>query len=217
MNKKRLIITSSISIILVAILLIGSTYSVFTSSEIDENTNVYKTGNLDVTYTLSKDNVSFSNTTPMTEEEADSITPYSITVTNSGTVPYMFDVILTETTASNAVDSKYIMTKIGYTTPKKLAECTDNKIREDIIVPAGESVDIDVRVWLSDEVKNKINKLDIRVVIDFRNRLVHGYGNIDYKIVYNTIKNSLPSLISQLSDYFITEYNCNITKINESV
>jgi uncharacterized protein with HEPN domain len=70
---------------------------------------------------------------------------------------------------------------------------------------------------LSDEVKNKINKLDIRGVIDFRNRLVHGYGNIDYKIVYNTIKNSLPSLISQLSDYFITEYNCNITKINESV
>ena len=58
---------------------------------------------------------------------------------------------------------------------------------------------------LSDEVKNKINKLDIRGVIDFRNRLVHGYGKIDYKIVYNTIKNSLPSLISQLSDYFITE------------
>jgi uncharacterized protein with HEPN domain len=70
---------------------------------------------------------------------------------------------------------------------------------------------------LSDEVKNKINKLDIRGVIDFRNRLVHGYGNIDYRIVYNTIKNSLPSLINQLSDYFITEYNCNITKINESV
>lgn len=70
---------------------------------------------------------------------------------------------------------------------------------------------------LSDEVKNKINKLDIRGVIDFRNRLVHGYGNIDYRIVYNTIKNSLPSLISQLNDYFITEYNCNITKINESV
>ena len=58
---------------------------------------------------------------------------------------------------------------------------------------------------LTDEVKNKINKLDIRGVIDFRNRLVHGYGKIDYKIVYNTIKNSLPSLINQLSDYFITD------------
>ena len=58
---------------------------------------------------------------------------------------------------------------------------------------------------LSEEVKNKINKIDLRGVIDFRNRLVHGYGNIDYKIVYNTIKNSLPNLIGQLLDCFVKE------------
>ena len=37
-------------------MLIGSTYSIFTTSEIDENSNVYKTGVLDITYTLTDDN-----------------------------------------------------------------------------------------------------------------------------------------------------------------
>ena len=55
MNKKRLIITSMLSFLLVAILMVGSTYSIFTSSEADEDLNVYTTGNLDVTYTVSDD------------------------------------------------------------------------------------------------------------------------------------------------------------------
>ena len=57
MSKWRLILTSTISIVLGGILLIGSTYSIFTTTEIDENANVYPTGNLDVTYTLSKNNI----------------------------------------------------------------------------------------------------------------------------------------------------------------
>lgn len=38
MNKKRLIITSIISILLVSILMKGSTYSIFTISDVDEDT-----------------------------------------------------------------------------------------------------------------------------------------------------------------------------------
>lgn len=60
---------------------------------------------------------------------------------------------------------------------------------------------------LSDEVKEKINKIDLRGVIDFRNRLVHGYGNIDYKIVYSTIKKSLPGLIDQIKELIETYSN----------
>ena len=46
-----------VSISLVLVLLIGSTYSIFMNSNVDENLNVYRTGNLDVTYTLSENNV----------------------------------------------------------------------------------------------------------------------------------------------------------------
>ena len=156
MIKKRLIITSSLSIVLVAMLLIGSTYSIFTTTEIDEDANVYTTGNLNVTYTLSSSNVQMTDVTPMTEEEAESVQPYRITVKNNGNVPYMFDVILTDTTSSsdNTIDYQYIMTKVGYLAPKKLSNCTNNVIKEDVIVPAGESVDIDVRVWLGSNLSN---------------------------------------------------------------
>ncbi len=159
LNKKRLIITSTISIILVCILLIGSTYSIFTSSDVDEEVNVYQTGNLDVTYTLSADNVTLSNSTPTSIEDSIKIKPYRITVINNGTVPYQFNVLLENTTASGAIDNQYIMTQVGKIEPKSLGSCTNNIIKEAVIVPAGKSVDIDVRVWVSDTVQNtEINK-----------------------------------------------------------
>ena len=157
MNKKRLILTSVLSIFLSAILLIGSTYSIFTSQEIDETANVYKTGNLEIAYDdTASSNIVFNNAIPMSEEEADGITPYRITITNNGNVPYQFDVILTDTTSStdNTINYDYIMTKVGYLDTKPLSECTNNIIKEDVILLAGESVDIDIRVWISDTVSN---------------------------------------------------------------
>ena len=153
-SKKRLIITSVISIVLVSILLLGSTYSIFNSSDIDEEANVYKTGVLDISYTLSDENVTLNISHPMSESQVAGITPYRITVTNSGSVPYKFNVILDPTTASNEIDHQYIMTKVGEIGAKNLGACTDNIIKEGVIVPGKQSVDIDVRVWVSDEVKN---------------------------------------------------------------
>ena len=154
LNKKRLIVTSVVSIVLVAILMIGTTYSIFTSSDVDESANVYTTGNLDVTYTLSEDNIKLEDSVPKSESAAMSLVPYRITVTNVGTVPYMFDLILNETTAGEVIDYHYIMTKVGKLETKALIECTDNVLKEDVIVPANSSVIIDVRVWISDTVSN---------------------------------------------------------------
>ena len=86
MNKKRLIITSLLSIFLVTILLIQSTYSIFTTTEIDENSNIYTTGDLNITYKVSTTSIQFTDITPMTEAEADSVIPYRIIVTNTGNV-----------------------------------------------------------------------------------------------------------------------------------
>ena len=133
MNKKRLIFTSLISIILVSVLMIGSTYSIFTSSDIDEGLNVYKTGVLGVTYTVSDDSVTITDKIPKNIEDANTVIPYRITVTNNNptdetasAVPYMFDVILEDTTASDVIDYQYIMTKVGYLDPKPLKDCENN-------------------------------------------------------------------------------------------
>ena len=58
---------------------------------------------------------------------------------------------------------------------------------------------------LNEEIRTKINKIDIKGVVEFRNRLVHGYGDIDYRIVWNAIEGSLPNLIKQIKDILTSE------------
>jgi len=154
LGNTRFIILSILSIILVSTLLLGSTYSLFRSSNVDEDLHVYKTGNLDITYTLSEDNIVFSNNVPISGEEVSNIVPYRITVNNLGNVAYKFNLILVDTTAINVIDYQYIMVQVGVLESVSLADCSNNVIQEDVIVSAGESVDIDIRVWLSEAIPN---------------------------------------------------------------
>ena len=152
--KKRLVITSLIALILVCILFINSTYSIFTTGDIDENANVYTTGNLDITYMLSDDNVKITNTTPLSNDESIKIKPYRITVVNNGNVAYKFNVLLNDTSTGEKIDYQYVMTQVGKLEPKRLNSCDNNAIISDVLVDAGRSVDIDVRVWLASDIKN---------------------------------------------------------------
>ena len=157
MNQKRLIITSFISVILISILYIGNTYSVYTTTSPDEETNVYKTGNLSIEIT-GNDKI-IENIFPTSTEENDKITPYRLSVKNNGTVPYKFNVIVDETTSSNKISHKYIMTRVGKLDPKPLSECENNILKKDIIVLPNNSIEIDVRIWITDKVPNtEMNK-----------------------------------------------------------
>lgn len=153
-SKTRLVVTSLVSIVLVSVLLLGSTYSLFTTSSVDEDLNVYKTGNLDITYTLSSENIKLNDSTPISDDESIYIEPYRITISNSGNVPYMFNIILDDSTATDVISYEYIMTKVGKLDAVRLSKCEDNIIRKDVIVPAGEEVVVDVRVFLANDIKN---------------------------------------------------------------
>jgi len=153
-SKTRLVVTSLVSIVLVSVLLLGSTYSLFTTSSVDEDLNVYKTGNLDITYTLSSENIKLNDSTPISDDESIYIEPYRITISNSGNVPYMFNIVLDDSTATDVISYEYIMTKVGKLDAVRLSSCEDNIIRKDVMVPAGEEVVVDVRVFLADDIKN---------------------------------------------------------------
>jgi uncharacterized protein with HEPN domain len=52
-----------------------------------------------------------------------------------------------------------------------------------------------------------VNKIDeYRRIIDFRNRLIHGYNGIDHKIVWGVIEKNIPHLIVQV-DQLLSESN----------
>ena len=157
MNQKRLIITSTISIILVSLLVIGKTYSVFTTTSPSEDLTSYKTGTLDIK--VIGDEKTIENIKPLSIDAGNKTEPYRISVLNNGTVPYKFNVILDETTGSSSINHDYIMTKVGILPEVKLSECHNNILKEGIIALPGEQVDIDIRVWISDKVPNtEINK-----------------------------------------------------------
>lgn len=154
MNGKRLIFTSLLSIILVCMLLIGTTYSIFTTGGIEENTNVYKTANLDITYTLSADNIKLESNIPTKSEDSIYIKPYRINVSNKGNTPYKFNIILNNTTATSPINSDYIMTQIGKEEPKNLSSYQNNIIKSDVTILAGTSINIDIRVFLTEKIPN---------------------------------------------------------------
>ena len=152
--KKRLVIASLMSLILVGVLFVGNTYSIFTSQDVDENANVYTTGNLNITYTVSDDNVTIDDSSPLSNEEAVKVTPYRITVKNIGSVGYKFNILLEDTTSNEKINYKYLVTQVGKNTPRVLGDCKNNIIFKDIVVDANSSVDVDVRVWVSDKIPN---------------------------------------------------------------
>ncbi len=229
MNKKRLIITSIISIILVSILFIGSTYSIFTSSDVDENLNVYKTGELIITST--SNNIKLENVIPTSKDEAISITPTRITIKNTGTVPYMLNLILADTTAGEVINYQYLYTQVGQIEPKLLNDCTSTSvpvndttyngriIKNDVVVPANSTVNIDVRVWIADTVKNtEIGKSFYgRLVVD--GKAIYDYNEqIDNSILENPVillsevepgsyVSLTPSKASYTTDTTYTGYN----------
>ena len=51
---------------------------------------------------------------------------------------------------------------------------------------------------LSDNLKSKLNKHDLRGIINFRNQLVHGYSNNDSLMIWNIIHTNIPTLIANI-------------------
>ena len=191
MNQKRLIITSLISIILVSVLFIGSTYSVFTTTSPDEEINSYKTGNLDIEVTGADQPI--ENILPTSIEKSDEINPYRISIKNIGTVPYIFNIILEETTSTNQINHKYIMTKVGVLDPISLEECDNNIIKRNIIILPNETVDVDIRVWISDKIPNTEMKKSFFSKIRIAGEATQKTTKKDNEILINPSKNTTQS------------------------
>lgn len=54
---------------------------------------------------------------------------------------------------------------------------------------------------LSPECMDKIENIPWEQIYALRNRIVHGYAAVDYKIVWDTIKNDIPKLSDSISKY----------------
>lgn len=60
---------------------------------------------------------------------------------------------------------------------------------------------------VSDDFRARYPHIPWRKMIDLRNRLIHGYFDIDLNIVWDTITNDLPPLIVELKKIVFAEGN----------
>ena len=51
---------------------------------------------------------------------------------------------------------------------------------------------------LTDDFKQKYNKIPWRAIKGMRNTIVHDYGVVDYSIIYETVSNSIPYMYNSL-------------------
>ena len=72
--------------------------------------------------------------------------------------------------------------------------CVDAVIRNFEVI--GEAANI-----LSKDFKDRHQQIEWRIMTDFRNRLIHDYFGISYKVVWSIIINEVPDYISKLETF----------------
>lgn len=197
MKKKNIIKISAIvfSIILVIVAITTTTQSYFNKDNYAKNPTEYQTGLLSIEAVSKSNNISLSNTLPMSDTEGGQTEPYVFTIRNNGNVDYKFNVKLLST-SDNTFSPEYIKLKIDDDGIRTLASLTDSIIKKDIILPAGETIDITLRVWLSSDTKNtQIGKT-------FNSKIV-----IDGQSIYTSTNTDIESPLKDFTYFLGSEYS----------
>ena len=149
--KKRILLI--ISIFVVVLILFSSSYALlFKSNQTDKQE--YTTGMLEITSETLSGSVTLNNPLPMSDSDGANTTPYVFRITNTGNLTYKFNIMLLSTTTDNQISSNYIKLKVNTDTPVKLNSLTDGVILSNITLKPGKSIDVTLRVWLSEDTPN---------------------------------------------------------------
>ena len=183
-----------VAVLFVFVSLSETTYSLFlTSNEITELN--YNTGLLDLKITEDKQIV-LENILPMNDSDSPNLKPYILKIENIGSLPYLFDLSLIETTNENTIDTHYIKVKVNDNLPNNLF-ALDNKISTNNIIYPGEERVFNITVWLDISTPNSElgKKYTAKIVTS---------GSAVYKTLDNSGAN-YPSLKSNMIPVYYNE------------
>lgn len=160
--------TIVLSIILVLVALFTATYALFTNEVTSTAPNSYTTGLLDIKAISKTENISPASTLPMSDEAGESSTPYKFSISNTGNVDCIFDLKLLSSGGDTEISKRLIKVKIDNNETTTLDKLLNGTVKDDLILMAGDSMEIEVRVWLSEEATNdQIGKtFNGRIVVD---------------------------------------------------
>lgn len=73
----------------------------------------------------------------------------------------------------------------------------DNRLLVNAVVRSLEVLG-EAAAQVSAELKNSLKEIPWRDIVSMRNRLIHAYFDINYQVVWRTVKNDVPMLVAQL-------------------
>ena len=164
-KHKKLFVIVSISLIVISLL--GGSYAMFQRLDKAEYANNYKTGLLQIVFDDTSEGlggvINVEGAVPTANSVGANLTPYRFKIINQGNLDYKFDlklVIDADYTATHGCNDKqlsadYIMIKFNDEEPVVLSSLTDNVIKSNIELKAGEDVTYELRAWLKEGAPNE--------------------------------------------------------------
>lgn len=146
----------ALAILFVFVTLSDTTYSLFLKSDTTDEFN-YNTGILDLKFT-EDEKISLQDAFPMNDSDGVKLTPYTLTIKNTGSLIYLFDLNMISSNEANTIDTKYIKVKVNDYLPHTLSS-TNNRLVSNIILYPNEEVTFKINVWLDmDTPNNELGK-----------------------------------------------------------
>ena len=141
-RNKKLLLSLLVLVLLVSI---GKeTYALFTN-EVSSIVQSYSTGTLKLSY--SNTSINLDNAYPLTDEDGMNQSDSTITITNTGTLAYKFNVIL-DPSSDSTISSDLIRVSMDGESPATLSS-DGNIIIRDVILNPGSSRTFTIKLWIN--------------------------------------------------------------------
>ena len=142
-TKKTYVV--ALAVLFVFVSLSGTTYSLFLKSDTTNEFN-YNTGLLDLEF-VEDEQISLENAFPMSDSEGIKQEPYVLTLKNTGSITYLFDLKMLSNIVDNSINPNYIKIKVNDNLPITLSS-NDGILESNIVIYPNEEISFKINVEL---------------------------------------------------------------------
>ncbi len=176
--QKKNIIFLSISLVLIILLGIGVSYSMWNISVSQDTNNTAYTECFDLSITNKENNINLDNAYPISNDKGKSLTPYTFTVTNTCDITTQYNINL-EVLNNSTLSSKFIdvmfegninLLSSYDTTDKVNTSSIESRKLTTGILKSMESKDYSLRLWIDynttlEDLNNEIKSFKSKIVV----------------------------------------------------
>ena len=175
---KKSVIFISISLVLIILLGIGVSYSLWNMSVSQDTSNLAESKCFDLSITNKENNINLDNAYPISNDKGKSLTPYTFTVTNTCDITTQYNINL-EVLNNSTLSSKFIdvmfegninLLSSYDTTDKVNTSSLESRKLTTGILKSKESKDYSLRLWIDynttlEDLNNEIKSFKSKIVV----------------------------------------------------